>query len=138
MKASISVKPATDKYGAISTASLFGSEEFPLVRVPSPAIDSDPNTTSLAPTSPRVLPFPPFGNVATTIYIASILGGTSLIGRFWCYDTASGKWLPIGGLITITTGAAQGSAATGMRTRKFYWQTTTVNGVVTDLFYGAL
>jgi len=136
MIARVALKPTTDAYSSVGSASLFGAE-LPFVRVAPPGLDADPNIAPLSPTDPRVVAWPNYGNVVTGVAIVSILGGTNLTGRFWVFDTSSGKWLASGGLITLTVGAAQGSlVGNSPRTKKLYWQTTIVNGVVTDLFYG--
>ena len=135
MLARASLKPNTDIYSGVATAALFG-QELPLVHVAPPVVDADPNAAVLLPTDPRVVSWPNYGNVATGIALAAILGGTSIVGRFWMYDTTSTKWVPVGSLITLTVGAAQGTVQTAARSKKLYWQTTVVTGVVTDLLYG--
>ena len=136
MLARVQIKPATDAYSSVGSAGLFG-QELPLVRVQTPATDTDPNTASLSPTDTRVVAWPDYGNIVTSIAVVAILGGTNLTGRFWFYDTASGKWLPPGSLQTVTVGAAQGAILGNVpRSKKLYWQTTALTGIVTDLFYG--
>jgi hypothetical protein len=135
MLARVAIKPTTDIYSGVSTSGLYG-QELPLVRVATPGVDTDPNTAGLLPSNARVLQWPNYGNVLTGIGVVSILGGTLVTGRFWIYDTSSAKWLAIGNLVTSTTGAAQGNFATTMRSKRLYWQSTVVTGVVTDLFYG--
>jgi hypothetical protein len=132
-----SVKPTTDPYSSVGGAALFG-QELPLVRVVNPAIDVDPNTAALSPTDARVVAWPDYGFVVTAAAMVSILGGVSLVGRFWLYDTTSAKWIALGNLTTTTVGAAQGALVNSARSKRLYWQSTTVTGAVTDLFYGLI
>jgi hypothetical protein len=137
MKALACIKSTTDRFGAIGCASLL---PVPLaqVHVVSPMPDLDPNVAGLLPTSPRVLAFPNYGGRLLGSFALAILGGTSLIGRPWTYDTASGKWLPVGNLVTATVvGGTTGTIIANVaRTKSAYLQVTTVNGAVTDLTYG--
>lgn len=136
MLARVGIKPSTDIYSGVGSAALFG-QELPLVRVQTPGVDADPNTAGLLPSDARVVAWPNYGNVVTSVGFVSILGGTNLTGRFWAYDTASGKWLATAGLTVLTVGAAQGAAiGNSPRSKRLYWQTTVITGVVTDLFYG--
>lgn len=100
--------------------------------------DADPNTAVLAPGDARVIQWPTAYWTASSFGFVAALGGTSIVGRFWIYEAANAKWLPIGNLITLTIGATQGATATLNSTVKpFYFQITTVTGV-TELYYGLL
>lgn len=138
MRAEVYSKPATDPYSAIAIASLL-PVPLPQVHVANPTADADPNVSGLLPTNARVLAFPQYGQRFFASCAVSILAGTSLIGRPWWYDTPSGKWLPSGNLVTATVAPAGTSGTVsfiGPRTKRFFFQVTTVNGAVTDLTYG--
>jgi hypothetical protein len=113
------------------------------IRVETPGLDADPNAgTPLAITSARVL-FAPGNSVGANNLFASILGGTTLTVQMWAMDSASGLWVKIGSLLTLTAA----STATGINTafspssnvsRYVYVQAITNTGSVTDLFYGLI
>jgi hypothetical protein len=129
----------TDKFGALTVSTIY-FEELPMVRVQGAPLvpDADPNTAGLLPSDARVVPWPSNGFVNSGTLGISILGGTNLTYRPWIYDTASGKWVTIGGANVLTTGAGQGSALTSWRSKKLYCQITAVTGAVTDFFYGLI
>jgi hypothetical protein len=136
--ARVSIKPTTDPYSGVSGASLYGAE-LPLVHVPNPVAVTDPNTAALSPTDPLAVQWPNYAYFQGAFGVVTILGGTSLTGRFWFYEPALGKWFSngSGSVTTVTVGALQGNLAAAMRASKpLYWQTTVVVGGVTDLFYG--
>ena len=137
MIASTTRKPTTDAYGAIAVASILPTP-VSQVHLSNPAPDAaDPNTAGVLPTNPRVIPYPSYGQRYFSNVAASILGGTSLVGRLWMYDTGSGKWLPTGNLLTATVVGTSGTiSATIGRSKAIYFQITTVTGAVTDLSYG--
>lgn len=135
MKATITTKRLTDKLGAVAHAALYG-ENLQQVAIVNPIVDAaDPNTVS--PNASRVLAWPAFSDRLTRTVAFNILGGTSLSGRFWLYDTPSGKWIPTGNIFTATnTGPASTTIGSGGFTKKLYLQITAVSGPVTDLTYG--
>lgn len=111
-----------------------------LIRVTTPATESDPNALAVLTTNARVFTYDGKGYGGSTA-IVTILGGTSLTGRFWRYDNNSSMWLMLGNIVTCTTAGAAGSQVTfGSTASNFssfgYFQVLTNTGSVTDCFYG--